>query len=242
MRLVFTSVLLALAAFAASLIWYLPMSTALRFSGAAGQGIAWSQALGRAVDGELVGVAWRNWTIGHVSLRADWAALLQARAPLQADWSGPSSDGLAHVALRPGGARLEGLDARVRLPARRLAGLSVEMPASSLRLQEGRFLLSDGGCQSGEAQAQSDAAQKLGQMAGLDWPALTGTLRCEAGAWSLALSGTSAAGAVFSVTAAERAPTQIRIDAIDPATAQALTFIGLQPAGGHVSLDLPYTE
>ncbi|MBK8198886.1 MAG: type II secretion system protein N [Acidobacteria bacterium] len=242
MRLTVSAIVFSLAAFVAALVWFMPMSAALRLSGLSGQGVSWSQALGRAVDGDIVGAAWQGWRIGQVSVRADLLRGLQAGPPLVADWSGPSSDGFARIGLGPGGAAFSGLEARLRLPARRIAGFGLEVPASSLRLQDGRFILANGACQSGEAAAASDAARKLGQAAGLGWPALTGTLRCEAGAWSLHLTGTSEAGAVFTLDAARRGPTRIRIEQLDPATAQALAFAGLETASGQVSIEIPYTE
>ena len=211
----------------------LPLSVALALSGARGAGLDWRAAEGTVWNGQVRGLALRDYLLGdvRVSLSPFSLLTLSPRAALRLD--GPEAEAEAQVALRPGGAlRVSNGAARLRLAEIVAIDPRLRARGGTLTAEQASFALRDGRCVEASGQLASDA---LTYGLGGDWrgPALTGGFACEAGVVVAHLSGAEEGQEVE--TAAHLGGGDYRVEAVvrssDPDMARIAPLIGFSEYG-----------
>jgi len=219
-----------LAALALALLVLLPLRLAAGWFDVGGRGLAAREVEGSLWFGRLREAQFGPVLLGDVDARLNLLPLFLGRARLSlhrdAD-SGGAFDGAVTVTRHSFG--LEDLTGQ--LQARGLFG---PLPIATLDLDDVSVHFEGGQCESAEGQVRAGLAAEV---AGLALPsALSGTVRCNAGALVLPLAGQSGMEQVnVSIEASGRWRAEILVRATDPATIQRLTTAGFTlGAAGYV--------
>lgn len=226
----FRRIVFFLAALALALLVLLPLRVAAGWFEMGGRGLAAREAEGSLWFGRLREAQFGPVLLGDVDARLNVLPLFIGRARLSLhrdpDSGGPF-DGAVTVTRHSFG--LEDLTGQLRT-----GPLFGPLPIATLDLDDVSVHFEGEQCESAEGQVRAGLSAEA---AGLGLPsALTGIVRCQAGAAMLPLAGQSGTEQVnISVEASGRWRAEIVMRPTDPAMIQRLTAAGFTPgAGGYV--------
>jgi len=229
--------LLVIALFSLSLAGTLaaniPLSFALRLSGAAERGLSWQQARGTVWNGQIAGLVSGGVDLGRLGLKSQVISLLAGRPAARLQLSAGAVEASLEAALAGPEIRVRNLSVDADLA--RLTNLRPELrrTGGTLSLRGGALTLTrDGACLTASGTVSLDAVRRIGMLYGRDWPPVTGDLTCEAGAALIRLSGTGQAEERFDLTVRFRqaGSTEIKVLAanLDPEAALLLPALGFR--------------
>lgn len=219
-----------LAALTVALLVLLPLRLAAGWFDLGGRGLAAREAEGSLWFGRLREARFGPVILGDVDARLNLLPLFLGRARLSlhrdADAGGPL-DGA--VTVTRNSFALDDLTGQLRT-----GPLFGPLPIATLELSDVSVHFEGGQCERAEGLVRAGLSGEPGGLA-LP-PALSGALRCQAGAAVLPLAGQSGMEQVnISVEASGRWRAELVVRAGDPATIQRLTAAGFTPgAGGYV--------
>jgi hypothetical protein len=202
---------------AATVVANIPLSFALRLSGAAERGLSWQQARGTVWDGQMTGLVSAGVDLGTLGLKSQPMSLILGRPAAGVQLSAGAVEGRLDASLA--GREIRITDLSVNADLARLSNLRPQLRQA-------------GGTLSLRAGASLDTVRRIGLQYGRDWPLVSGDLTCEAGAVLIRLSGTGPAQERFDLDIRfhQAGSTEIRVlaAALDPDAAGLLPALGFR--------------
>lgn len=209
----------------------IPLSFALRVSGAAERGLSWQQARGTVWNGQIAGLVSGGVDLGTLGLKSQPMSLILGRPAAGVQLSAGAVEGRLDASLA--GPEIRIRDLSVNADLARLSNLRPQLrqAGGALSLRGGALTLTqDGACLAASGTASLDTVRRIGMLYGRDWPLVSGDLTCEAGAVLIRLSGTGPAQERFdlAVRFLQAGSTEIRVLAagLDPDAAGLLPALG----------------
>ncbi len=218
---------------AATVAANIPLSFALRLSGAAERGLSWQQARGTVWDGQMTGLVSAGVDLGTLGLKSQPMSLILGRPAAGVQLSAGAVEGRLDASLA--GREIRITDLSVNADLARLSNLRPQLrqAGGTLSLRAGAVTLTqDGACLAASGTASLDTVRRIGLQYGRDWPLVSGDLTCEAGAVLIRLSGTGPAQERFDLDIRfhQAGSTEIRVlaAALDPDAAGLLPALGFR--------------
>lgn len=195
-RLMIVVLLLLIGAIAG--LAFMPLATALKFSGAGASGVEWQSATGSVLSGRLEGLTFKGTTYGNADLALDGNALLGGKLQYDVGWTGVHGLGSGKVSVEPG-PTLTLADYMITLDL-----LEYEKAARWIRQSGGKVKLEGPAikfrgneCLEAVGVATSDVLDLNREVLGSGWSDLRGDLACEDGKLVIPLQSENAAGTRF---------------------------------------------
>lgn len=237
----FFIIFLVLVGLIGGLIWQIPLSFALKQSGAASSGMSWSQARGTIWRGQIteIVVQQRRYGSAEVNLRA--TGLLRGQLKYDTVWVSPFGNGKGNISI--GKNRLNANDVSLALAMASIPDVIDEVREvdASFRVSKANIAWDyDEGCISADGALLTDFVRLIGHSYQQNWPDLTGKLECQGADLVADMTGTSALGEEFEIEFVVRAlePARYRatIRGVSPEIATALALYGFQSENGSLIL------
>lgn len=217
--------------FAVALVAAVPLSFVMRVSGIAAGNVSWQQARGTVWNGQVTGLEVEGQPAGTLSLTLRPADILRAELGHDLIWSGPAGRGAAQVSLSPDAISVRNGRAEVAVDTSRV---SSRLPQHEAVLQITGANMSFRGtdCISGDGKVATKGLSGISTGYGMNWPELSGVVRCNAGEVLVDLSGTADDGASIQVTASLRGGGRMELTNVPETHAQALLLAGFTNQSG----------
>ena len=216
---------------------FTPLGFVLSQSGAGGLGVGWAKADGTLMKGRISGLYVGTQPIGDVSLELRPLSLLSLRPSYDIQWGGAGGQGTAVLTLSR--SALMGEDVRMRQEIGALEGLdpAVRAMGGSLDVTDAAFRLTQTGCESASGQLSTNTLSTLAAQYGRQFGDVSGPIRCEDGAFVLAMEGASPTNDRVIIDARAALTGQgefsTRVQTQDAQIIIALTQIGFQRENGE---------
>lgn len=179
----------------------IPLSTAMRYSGAADQSFSWRQARGTIWNGQVTGITIGRTPAGHAELQLRAADLPKGRVAYDTRWAAPYGRGAAILRPKRSSIAIEDLTADIFTEAAPFADARLRDLGANFRLEKAALDVRQDGCADATGLASTDFVRLAGQQFGRDWPSLEGELTCKNGALVVAMTGEGASGETFTLAA-----------------------------------------
>nr|WP_070959620.1 type II secretion system protein N [Hyphomonas sp. Mor2] len=231
MLLVFILVLIA------GLFAFTPLGFVLNQSGAGNMGIGWAKVDGTLMKGRISGFYAGTQPIGDVSLNLRPLSLLTLSPSYDVQWGGAGGQGTARLTLSR--SALNADDIRMRLEIGALEGLepAVRAMGGTLDIEEGAFRLDRSGCDTASGEISTNALSTLAAQYGRQFGEISGPIRCESGAFIIAMAGQSDSNDQVNIEARANmlggGDFATRVLTQDPQIILALTQIGFVRENGE---------
>ncbi len=216
---------------------FTPLGFVLGQSGAGNLGVGWAKADGTLLKGRISGLYVGTQPIGDVSLELRPLSLLTLRPSYDIQWGGAGGQGTAILTLSR--SAISGDEVRMRQEIGALEGLdpAVRAMGGSLDVSDGAFRLTQTGCASASGQLSTNTLSTLAAQYGRQFGDIAGPIRCEDGAFILAMEGASQANdrVMIDARAGLVGPSEFatRVQTQDAQIIIALTQIGFVRENGE---------
>lgn len=177
-------------AFSGFLCANIPLSFAMKISGAKAGGLNWQEARGTMWNGALSGVAFQGrQSLGTIGLKAKPLAFLRGQVGYEFDWQSLAGQGAGNIFWGFGTIRVSDLDLRLQLAA--LADLrpDVRDTNSSVIIENASVSLKDQNCSTAAGALSSDVLAKLALRFNASATELTGNINCNDGDVQVLMQG-----------------------------------------------------
>lgn len=197
-RLLFTIVLLV-AALVVGLA-FVPIATALKYSGAEGNGVEWTAAKGTILDGRIEGLKVKGTQYGDADLKLDVPSVFSGKPRYGVNWTGKSGQGSGKVSVESGTIiTLEDYSVDLDLLSYELAAKWIQKSGGRVKLEGPLIRFKGNECLEAHGVATSDVVDRNRDILGAGWSELRGDLRCEDGQLVVPLQSENATGTRFLV-------------------------------------------
>lgn len=196
-RFLFLIVILAIGGAVA--LAFVPLATALKFSGAADNGVAWSAARGTLFSGGLDDLTVNGTNYGNADLTLDPAALLDGTVQYAVAWTGNHGQGKAKVSVDSGNTvTLKDYVINLDLKDYERAAKWIRQAGGAIKLEGPKIRFRGSECLEAKGVATSDVLDRNREVLGSGWSDLRGDLSCDEGKLLVPLESENAAGTRFS--------------------------------------------
>jgi hypothetical protein len=180
---------------------FVPIETALKFSGAADHGVEWSSAKGTILSGSLKDLKVRGTEYGSADLQLDAPSLLNGKPRYDVDWTGTHGRGSGKVSLDKSSIyTLEDYTIDLDLLAFDVVAKWLQQSGGRIKLAGPSIRFQGNQCLSAEGVATSDVLDRNRQILGAGWSELRGDLSCQDGKLLIPLASENATGTRFLAT------------------------------------------
>jgi len=196
-RFLFFGVLIVLGAVIA--LAFVPLSTALKLSGAPENGVEWTAARGTVFSGGLDGLSVNGTDFGNADLTLDPSTLLDGTLQYAVDWFGAHGQGSAKVSVDTGRKlTLKDYVINLDLEDYERAANWIRQTGGKIKLEGPAIQFEGSECVLAEGVATSDVLDRNREVLGSGWSELRGDLSCEKGKLLVPLESENANGTRFS--------------------------------------------
>ena len=197
-RLFFLIILVVAAAIVG--LAFVPIATALKYSGAANNGVEWTNATGTILSGKLEGLKVKGTEYGDAALKLDIPAIFKGRPRYAVDWTGTYGAGAGNVSVESGPTiSLEDYIVNLDLLAYPQAARWIKKSGGHVKLEGAKIRFKGSECLEALGVATSDVLDLNRDILGAGWSELRGDLACEDGKLLVPLESENAAGTRFLV-------------------------------------------
>ncbi len=178
---------------------FVPLATALKWSGAADNGVAWSAARGTIFSGGLDDLTVNGTNYGTADLTLDPTTLLNGTLQYGVAWTGAHGNGTAKVSVDSGQTvTLKDYVINLDLGDYERAAKWIRQAGGSVKLEGPQIRFKGSECLFAEGVATSDVLDRNREVLGSGWSDLRGDLSCEEGKLLVPLESENEAGTRFS--------------------------------------------
>lgn len=178
---------------------FVPLATALKLSGAADNGVAWTAARGTIYSGGLDGLSVNGTNYGNADLTLDASALTSGTLQYAVDWVGAHGQGTAKVSVNSGRTvTLKDYVINLDLEDYERAAKWIRQAGGKIKLEGPAIQFKGSECVLAEGVATSDVLDRNREILGSGWSELRGNLSCDEGQLLVPLESENAAGTRFS--------------------------------------------
>ncbi len=193
----FLVILLLLIAAIAGLA-FLPLGTALKYSGVSSSGAEWSRSVGSVLSGRLEGLKYKGTTYGDADLELDANALLGGNLQYAVAWTGNHGIGNGKVSFERGPAiTLKDYVITLDLLEYEKTARWLQQSGGKVKLQGPAIRFAGNQCVEAAGVATSDVLDLNRDVLGSGWSELRGDLSCDDGKLLIPLQSENAAGTRF---------------------------------------------
>ena len=177
---------------------FVPIETALKYSGAADNGVEWSSAEGTILSGSLHDLKIKGTEYGTADLELDAPSLLSGKPRYGVDWTGTHGHGSGKLSVESGGIyTLDDYAIDLDLLAFDVVARWLQQSGARIKLEGSSIRFQGNQCLSAEGVATSDVLDRNRQILGAGWSELRGDLSCEDGRLLIPLQSENASGTRF---------------------------------------------
>lgn len=181
-------------------VFFVPIATALKYSGAAGNGVEWTEAKGSIMSGRLEGLKIKGTEYGDVDLKLDLPAVFTGAPRYAVDWAGKAGKGTGNVSVASGTViTLEDYAIDLDLLAFETAARWIQQSGGRVKLDGSAIRFQGNECLEAQGVATSDVLDRNRDILGAGWSELRGDLACDDGKLLIPLQSENAAGTRFIV-------------------------------------------
>lgn len=196
LRFLFTIILLAVGLVVS--LAFVPIATALKYSGAAANGVEWSNAEGTILNGSLHDLKIKGTEYGSADLKLDVPSVLSGKPRYGVDWIGTHGRGAGKVSVESGSIyTLEDYDIDLDLLAFDTVAKWLQQSGGRIKLEGSAIQFQGNQCLSAKGVATSDVLDRNRQILGAGWSELRGDLSCQDGMLLIPLQSENATGTRF---------------------------------------------
>lgn len=196
-RFLFVLILLVIAAVVG--LAFVPLTTALKLSGAADNGVSWTEARGTIFSGGLDNLTVNGTNYGNADLTLDPSTLPQGTLQYAVDWTGTHGQGTAKVSVDQGRmVTLKDYVINLDLEDYERAAKWIRQAGGKIKLEGPMIQFRGSECVLAEGVATSDVLDRNREILGSGWSDLRGDISCEEGKLLVPLESENAAGTRFS--------------------------------------------
>ncbi len=178
---------------------FVPLATALKLSGAADNGVAWTEARGTIYSGGLDNLTVNGTNYGNADLTLDPSALLDVTLQYGVAWTGTHGQGNAKVSVDSGQTvTLKDYVINLDLEDYERAAKWIRQAGGKIKLEGPVIQFKGSECVLAEGVASSDVLDRNREILGSGWSDLRGDISCEEGKLLVPLESENAAGTRFS--------------------------------------------
>jgi hypothetical protein len=151
-------ILFLLAGLVIGMIYFMPLATILKLSGAEARGLSWTSVDGTLSGGQIRGLRAGTDLLGDGDLKLRPATLLRLGVEYDYTWSGPAGSGNGRAAVFPGGT-IEVRNYNIRFDFASLDGLAlwIRQSGGEARISGPLIRFRNGQCDRAEGGSTSDA-------------------------------------------------------------------------------------
>lgn len=180
--------------------FFIPIATALKYSGAAENGVEWTDAKGSILSGRLEGLKIKGTEYGTVDLKLDVPSVFKAEPRYDVDWSSTHGTGTGKVTVASGGIyTLEDYAIDLDLLAFDLAAKWVQKSGGRVKLEGSAIRFQGNECLDATGTATSDVLDRNRDILGAGWSELRGDVSCDDGKLLIPLESENPSGTRFIV-------------------------------------------
>ncbi len=177
---------------------FVPIDTALKYSGAADNGVEWSSAEGTILNGSLNGLKVKGTEYGSADLQLDVPAVFSGKPRYGVDWTGKHGAGSGKVSVEKGSIfALEDYAIDLDLLAFDVVAKWLQQSGGRIKLKGSSIKFQGNECLSAVGTATSDVLDRNRQILGAGWSELRGELSCQDGKLLIPLESENATGTRF---------------------------------------------
>lgn len=177
---------------------FLPLGTALKFSGVSNTGVEWSKAIGSVLSGRIEGLKIKGASYGNADLELDASALLGGKLQYLLVWTGEHGQGTGKVSVDTGPTViLKDYDVTIDLLEYEKAARWIRQSGGKVKLQGSSIQFLGSECVEAVGVATSDVLDLNREVLGSGWSELRGDLACDEGKLVIPLESENAAGTRF---------------------------------------------
>lgn len=218
------------------LVAFMPLGFVLNQSGA-GNFVGWAKVDGTLMKGRVSGLYTGTQPIGDIDLELRPLSLLTLRPTYDVQWGGAGGRGTGILTLSR--SALIGRDLRLQQELGALEGLSppVRAMGGSLRLSDGAFRITPGGCESASGTLSTNTLTTLAAQYGRQFGQISGPISCNDGAFVIDLEGVADNGDRVEIDASANfagyGEFTTQVETQDAQIVIALTQVGFQRENGR---------
>jgi len=194
----FFVVILSLLIAAIAGLAFLPLGTALKYSGISASGAEWSRAVGSVLSGRLEGLKYKGTTYGDADLELDANALLSRKLQYAVAWTGNHGIGNGKVSFERGPAiSLKDYSITLDLLEYEKTARWLQQSGGKVKLEGPSIRFAGNQCAEAVGVATSDVLDLNRDVLGSGWSELRGDISCDDGNLLIPLQSENAAGTRF---------------------------------------------
>lgn len=177
---------------------FVPIATALKYSGAAENGVEWSEAKGTILSGSLTDLKVKGVEYGSADLKLDLPAVFNGKPRYGVDWTGKHGRGSGKVSVESGSVfALEDYVIDLDLLAFDVVAKWLQQSGGRIQLEGTSIRFKGNECVTAEGVATSDVLDRNRQILGAGWSDLRGDLSCQDGKLLIPLESENSSGTRF---------------------------------------------
>jgi len=179
---------------------FVPIATALKYSGVVDNGVQWASAKGTILNGHLEGLMIKGAAYGDAELKLDIPSVLEGRPRYAVDWTGDHGEGSGKVSVSSGPTiALEDYIIKLDLLAYPQTARWIQKSGGQVKLEGAAIRFKGSECLEALGAATSDVLDLNRDILGAGWSELRGDLSCEDGKLLVPLESENASGTRFLV-------------------------------------------
>lgn len=195
-RFLFVLILLLIAAVVG--LAFIPLATALTYSGAASNGVSWTEARGTIYSGGLDNLTVNGTNYGNADLTLDAGALMGGTLQYLVDWTGTHGQGTGRVSVAEGNlVTLKDYSIKLDLEDYERAAKWIREAGGQIKIEGPLIQFRGGECVEAQGVATSDVLDRNREVLGSGWSDLRGDIACEDGQLLVPIQSENAAGTRF---------------------------------------------